>query len=56
MSTKGTKNAAALPSSSPTVDLNALAQKYIQALRAMREEIPEFIMPQTALSQRQVLC
>jgi len=48
MSTKGTKNAAALPSSSPTVDLNALAQKYIQALRAMREEIPEFIMPHKA--------
>jgi len=48
MSTKGTKNATALPSSSPTVDLNALAQKYIQALRAMREEIPEFTMPHKA--------
>ncbi len=48
MPTKATKNATALPGSGPAVDLNALAQKYIQTLRTMREEIPEFTMPHKA--------
>ena len=49
MSTKGVKNPTELPTSGPAaLDLNALAEKYVQTLRTMREEIPEFTMPHKA--------
>jgi hypothetical protein len=49
MSTKGVNTATETPGNGPAaVDLKALAQQYVQTLRTMREEIPEFTMPHKA--------
>ena len=49
MSTNGVNTATETPGSGPAaVDLKALAQQYVQNLRTMREEIPEFTMPHKA--------
>ena len=48
-STNGVNTATEAPNGGPAaVDLKALAQTYVQTLRTMREEIPEFTMPHKA--------